>query len=60
MSDKGGGLTWSTQHFILNGQDGVSGDGPRISSRFHYGRENGAVRSLAAGGVAESDWAGFW
>src|SRR5450759_2073494 len=44
----------------LNGKDGVFGDVARISSRFHCGRENGVVGALAAGGVAESDWAGVW
>src|ERR1035437_10068342 len=60
MSEMGGGLNGSTQHFILNGKDGVFGDVARISSRFHCGRENGVVGSLAAGGVAQSDWAGVW
>src|ERR1019366_7145803 len=55
-----GGLNRSTQHFILNGKDGVFGDVARISSRFHCGRENGVVGSLAARGVAQSDWAGVW
>jgi hypothetical protein len=31
-----------------------------ISSWFHCGREDGVVGSLAAGGVAQSDWAGVW
>src|ERR1022692_4099736 len=48
------------QHFILNGKDGVFGDVARISSRFHCGREDRVVGSLAAGGVAQSDWAGVW
>jgi hypothetical protein len=48
-----GGLNRSTQHFILNGKDGVFGDVARISSRFHCGRENGVVGSLAAGGIAQ-------
>jgi hypothetical protein len=48
------------QHFILNGKDGVSADESKISSRFYCGRENGVVGSLAARGVAESDWAGIW
>ena len=39
----------STQHFILVGKDGVCGDKSKISSRFHGGRENGVVGSLAAG-----------
>jgi hypothetical protein len=55
-----GGLNRSTQHFILNGKDGVYDAGSKISSRFHCGRENGVVGSLAAGRVAESDWASFW
>src|ERR1019366_961632 len=55
-----GGLNRSTQHFILNGKDGVFGDVARISSRFHCGREDRVVGSLAAGGVAQSDWAGVW
>src|ERR1019366_2257360 len=46
--------------FILNGKEGVFGDVARISSRFHCGRENGVVGPLAAGGVAQSDWAGVW
>jgi hypothetical protein len=37
------------QHFILIGKDGVYGDESKISSRFHGGRENGALGSLAAG-----------
>src|ERR1019366_3205137 len=60
MSVHGGGLNRSTQHFILNGKDGVSGDQSKISSRFHCGREDRVVGSLAAGGVAQSDWAGVW
>ena len=55
-----GDLNRSTQHFILKGKDGVSGDKPRISSRFYRGREDGALGSLAAGRVAESDWPGVW
>jgi hypothetical protein len=42
------------------GEDGVCGDKPKISSRIHCSRENGVVGSLAARGVVESDWAGFW
>jgi hypothetical protein len=56
MSGLGGGLNRSTQHFILKRKDGVYGDESKISSRFHCGRENGIVGSLAAGGVVESDW----
>ena len=59
MSAFGGDLNRSTQHFVLKGKDGVSG-GARISSRFYCGREDGAVGSLAAGKVAESDWPGVW
>ena len=58
MSAWGGDLNWSTQHFILNEKDGVCGDRSRISSRFYCGGENGVMGSLAAGGVAESDWTG--
>jgi hypothetical protein len=54
-----GGLNWSTQHFILNGKDGVC-DESKISSRFQCVGENGVMGSLAAGGVAESDWASVW
>jgi hypothetical protein len=60
MSQLGGGLNRSTQHFILNGKDGVCGDKSKISSRFHCGRESGVVGSLAARGVAKSDWASVW
>jgi hypothetical protein len=49
MSVFAGGLNRSTQHFILERKDGVYGDGPSISSRFHCGSENGVVGSLAAG-----------
>src|SRR3954452_19413826 len=35
----GGDLNRSTQHFILKGKDGVSGDKSKISSRFYCGRE---------------------
>jgi hypothetical protein len=60
MSAMPGGLNRSTQHFILNGKDGVYGDVSRISSRFHCGRESGVVGSLAKRGVAESDRASVW
>jgi hypothetical protein len=60
LSANDGGLNRSTQHFIFNGKDGVSGDQSKISSRIHCGRENGVVGALAAGGVAQSDWAGVW
>jgi hypothetical protein len=43
MSVIGGGLNRSTQHFILEGKDGVCREGSAISSRFHSGREGGAV-----------------
>ena len=55
-----GGLNRSTQHFILNGKDGVCGDQSKLSSRFQCGRENGVMGSLATGRVAESDWASIW
>jgi hypothetical protein len=38
----------------------VFGDVARISSRFHCGREDRVVGSLAAGGIAQSDWASVW
>src|SRR6202051_3191725 len=44
----------------LRGKDGVYADGSEILPRFLCGGENGAVGSVAAGRVAESDWAGFW
>jgi hypothetical protein len=42
---------------LLEVKDGVCGDRSKISSRFHCGREDGVVGSVAAWGVAESDWA---
>src|SRR5258706_16296972 len=54
-----GSLNWSTQHFILNGKDGVC-DESKISSRFQCVGENGVMGSLAAWEVAESDWASVW
>ena len=50
MSALGGGLNGSTQHFILEGKDGVYSEGSAISSRFRSGREGGAVKSLAERG----------
>src|SRR5208337_1216312 len=44
----------------LERQDGVSDDGSTISSRVYGDREDGVVGSLAARGIAESDWAGVW
>src|SRR6516225_9820061 len=55
-----GGLKWSSQHFILDGRDGVDGDGPRNCSRFQCGGESGVVGSLAARGIAEGDWTSVW
>ena len=52
-----GGLNRSTQHFILEGKDGVYSDGSEISSWFHCGRADGAVESLGERGIAESAWA---
>jgi ABC transporter substrate binding protein len=64
MSDlspqSGGGLKRSTQHFILQGRDGVDGDGPKTHSRFQCGGERGIVGPLAARGVAEGDWTSVW
>src|SRR5271167_3687199 len=60
MSARPGDLNWSTQHFILNGKDGVSDAKSRMSSRFHCGREDRIVGSLAARGVADSDWPSVW
>src|SRR5271168_3719013 len=42
----------------LERQDGVSDDGSTISSRVYGDREDGVMGSLAARGIAESDWAG--
>ena len=53
-----GDLNRSTQHFILKGKDGVSGDKPKISSRFYRGREDGAVGSLAAGRALKAGHSG--
>jgi hypothetical protein len=50
MSALGGGLNGSTQHFILEGKDGVCSEGSAISSRVHSGREGGAVKPLAERG----------
>src|SRR5271156_5699644 len=44
----------------LERQDGVSDDGSTISSRVYGDREDGVMGSLAARGIAESDWAGVW
>ena len=52
MSAKGGGLTRSTQHFILERKDGVW-DGTEISSRGYSVREERVVGPLKAGRVAE-------
>src|SRR6516225_11559028 len=55
-----GGLKWSSQHFILNGRDGVDGDGPKNCSRFQCSGESGVVGPLAARGIAEGDWPSVW
>src|SRR5437870_11756065 len=60
MSAFGGGLNGSTQHSILKGKDGVFGNASRLFSRLYGIRENRALGSLAAGRVAESDWASVW
>jgi hypothetical protein len=51
-------LNGSTQHFILEGKDGVYSEGSAISSRFHSGREGGAVKSLAERGSRSNDRTG--
>src|SRR5260370_31923146 len=56
----GGGLNGSPQHSILKGKDGGFGDASRLFSRLYGIRENRALGSLAAGRVAESDWASVW
>src|SRR5450631_2543375 len=35
-------------------------DGSEISSRVYGGREDGVMGSLAARGVAQGNWPGFW
>src|SRR2546428_9980178 len=60
LSAFGGGLNGSTQHSILKGKDGVFGNASRLFSRLYGIRENRALGSLAAGRVAESDWASVW
>jgi hypothetical protein len=35
-------------------------DGSEVSSRVYGGREDGVMGSLAAGRVAQGDWARFW
>src|SRR2546425_2737655 len=55
-----GGLNGSTQHSILKGKDGVFGNASRLFSRLYGIREDRALGSLAAGGVAERDWASVW
>ena len=51
-------LNRSTQHFILEGKDGVYSKGSAISPRFHSGREGGAVKSLAETGSRSNDRTG--
>src|SRR5207302_722772 len=55
-----GGLNGSTRHSILKRKDGVFGNASRLFSRLYGIRENRALGSLAAGRVAESDWASVW
>ena len=43
---------------ILEGKDGVYSEGSAISSRFHSGREGGAVKSLAERGSRSNDRTG--
>src|SRR5450755_1931163 len=59
MSAVCGGLNLSTQHFILE-EKMECDDGSGISPRVYGSREDGVMGSLAARGVAQSDWAGFW
>src|SRR4029077_17324096 len=60
LSAFAGGLNGSTQHSILKRKDGVFGNASRLFSRLYGIRENRALGSLAAGRVAESDWASVW
>src|SRR5213078_2506456 len=60
LSAFGGGLNGSTQHSILKGKDGVFGNASRLFSRLYGIREDRALGSLAAGRVAERDWASVW
>jgi len=60
LSGMRGGLNGSTQHSILKGKDGVFGNASRLFSRLYGIGENRALGSLAAGRVAESDWASVW
>src|SRR5664279_2264188 len=55
-SFSGGGLNRSTQQR----RDGVYGDGSKISSRVHCGREDGVMGSLEARRVAEGDRTSVW
>jgi uncharacterized protein (DUF779 family) len=54
-----GDLKRSTQHFIFE-RDGGCCDGSKGMTWICDGREDGAVGSLAAGGVSEVDWPGVW
>jgi hypothetical protein len=47
----GGGLHRSTQHFILNGRDGVYADETKKTLGLQCGGEDGAVGSLATRGA---------
>src|SRR5229473_3327814 len=49
-----------TERIAHQGKDGVFGDASRLFSRLYGIRENRALGSLAAGRVAESDWASVW
>src|SRR5438105_4824280 len=60
ISEPEGGLNGSTRHSILKRKDGVFGNASRLFSRLYGIRENRALGSLAAGRVAESDWASVW
>ena len=54
MSALCGGLNRSTQHY-LGLKRSVYSEGSAISSRFHSGREGGAVKSLAERGSRSND-----
>src|SRR2546421_12537067 len=60
MSAVAGGLNGSTRHSILKGKDGGFGNASRLFSRLYGIREDRALGSLAAGRVAERDWASVW
>ena len=60
MSGLGCDFNRSTQHFIKIAEDGVYAGESMELSRFHSGRESGAVGPLEASRGAEVDWASVW